>query len=410
MLLFVSAVLIVLVVSFVCSIFESVLLSLTRPQIELMIRDGKRAGSMLAKFKDDMDIPIAAILILNTAAHTVGAAVAGASYANVFDAATLWLFSLVFTIAVLLFTEIIPKTLGVTYAAALAAPVAHGIAILSQILKPLVILSEKISKSLRGDAEMPVTSAEEIRLLALLGSTQGVVGERTAGLIVGATHLRHLAARDIMLPSDEVFFLSRNMSRAHAAEVVRRTGHSRFPLSPTDDIKDSNAMVLAKELLDWLLTNQDDEIDWDAIRRDILIVPETTALLRLLRNFQEAYRHLAVVVNEYGDVVGIATMEDVIEEIVGDIRDESDAPAEEFTERDDGALLVLATVDLRRLSARLGVPWQPDVGVSTIGGLVTEVLERIPRPGDSIAWNNYRIEVVRADRRRVRLLAIHKKP
>ena len=97
MLLFVAAVSVVLVVSFLCSIFESVLLSVTRPQIEVLTRDGSSAGPLLADFKSNMDVPIAAILILNTAAHTIGAAVAGASYTEVFGAGTLWVFSIVFT-------------------------------------------------------------------------------------------------------------------------------------------------------------------------------------------------------------------------------------------------------------------------------------------------------------------------
>ena len=167
MLLFVTAVGVVLVVSFLCSIFESVLLSVTRPQIEVLTRDGRRAGPLLASFKDNMDVPIAAILILNTAAHTIGAAVAGASYANAFNPNTLWLFSILFTIAVLLLTEIIPKTLGVSHAPALAPRVAHGIKWLTVALRPLVVLSEKISRAIRGDVETPVTSIEEIRLLAV---------------------------------------------------------------------------------------------------------------------------------------------------------------------------------------------------------------------------------------------------
>ena len=153
-------------VSFLCSIFESVLLSLTRPQIEVLVQKGRRAGHLLSRFKENMDVPIAAILILNTAAHTIGAAVAGASYEDAFDSGTLWLFSILFTIAVLFFTEIIPKTLGVTYAPQLASPVAHGIRWLTTILHPFVKLSEKVSRSLRGSVEIPVTTAEEIRLLA----------------------------------------------------------------------------------------------------------------------------------------------------------------------------------------------------------------------------------------------------
>ncbi len=408
MLLFVTAVGVVLVVSFLCSIFESVLLSLTRPQVEVLVQRGKRAGQLLTRFKENMDVPIAAILILNTAAHTIGAAVAGASYSNVFDASTLWLFSILFTIAVLFFTEIIPKTLGVTYATSLASPVAHGIRGLTMALRPLVILSEKISRSLRGDVQIPVTTSEEIRLLATLGRSAGVVAGDTAGMIVGATQLKYLHAHDVMLPREEVRFMSGEMKRVEAMEFVRQTGHSRFPFSPTRDLKDVSGMVFAKELLYWLLQHDDDVVDWDTLRKDALIVPPTVPLMQLLRTYQDTRRHLAIVIDEYGTVEGIVTLEDVLEEIVGDIFDESDLPTHEFHELVDGSLIVRARVDLRKLSAKLDVAWDPEVEASTIGGLVTEELERIPVAGDVISWRGYRVEVLRADRRRAKLLRIGK--
>lgn len=408
MLLFITAVSVVLVVSFLCSIFESVLLSLTRPQIEVLSKRRKRAGRLLSGFKENMDVPIAAILILNTAAHTVGAAVAGASYSNVFDAATLWLFTIIFTIAVLLFTEIIPKTLGVTYAKRLAAPVAHGIRWLTLALYPFVILSEKISRSLRGDISLPVTTAEEIRLLATLGRSKGVVGADTAGMIVGATQLKHLQAHDVMLPRERVHFLSGEMDRAEAMQLVRRTGHSRFPFSPTRDLNEVTGVVFAKDLLYWLLQNENDAVEWDALLREVLMVPPSAPLLQMLRTYQDARRHLAMIVDEYGSVVGIATLEDVLEEIVGDIFDESDSPVFDFEELDDGSLIVRSRVDLRKLSARLNIAWDPEIEPATIGGLVTEELERIPVIGDSISWKGHRIEVLRADQRRVKLLSIRK--
>lgn len=408
MLLFVAAVLVVLVVSFLCSIFESVLLSVRRPHIELMKRDGVRAGELLAGFKTNMDVPIAAILILNTAAHTIGASVAGASYTAVFAPETLWAFSIVFTLAVLLFTEIIPKTLGVNYAEVLAKPVAHGIYWLTILLKPLVVVSEKLSRSLRRDAAVPITSAEEIRLLAFLGGNEGAVGRRTASMIVGATQLRHLSAADVMLPREDIHFLTTAMSRERAVACIRKSGHSRFPLSPTADVTDVNAVVYAKEILTWLLENDDESIDWALLSHEALVVPDSSPLPQLLNTFQTTQRHLAIIVDEYGSVQGIATLEDVIEEIVGDIRDEHDLPADDVSEQPDGSLVVRATVDLRVLSAKLGVPWNPGIEAITIGGLVTETLERIPRTGDVIRWSGYRVEVLRADRRRASLLAVGK--
>ena len=408
MLLFISAVSVVLVVSFLCSIFESVLLSLTRPQIEVLAQREKRAGRLLSRFKENMDVPIAAILILNTAAHTMGAAVAGASYEDVFDASTLWLFSIIFTIAVLLFTEIIPKTLGVTYAPKLASPVAHGIRWLTIGLRPLVALSEKVSRSLRADVELPVTTSEEIRLLATLGRSKGAVGVDTAGMVVGATQLRYLHAHDIVLPREKVRFLSGEMSRREAMEFVQQTGHSRFPFSPTRDLKDVSGVVLAKDLLYWLLHHDTDDIDWGSLTKEALIVPPSVPLIQLLRMYQDKRRHLAIIIDEYGTVEGIATLEDVLEEIVGDIFDESDLPMREFHELADGSFIVRATVDLRKLSAKLAVSWDPAIAASTIGGFVTEKLERIPRAGDAISWKGYLIEVLRADKRRAKLLHIRK--
>lgn len=408
MLLFITAVGVVLIVSFLCSIFESVLLSLTRPQIEVLMQREKRAGRLLSQFKENMDVPIAAILILNTAAHTIGAAVAGASYQNVFDAGTLWLFSIIFTIAVLFFTEIIPKTLGVTYAPKLASPVAHGIRWLTVILRPLVALSEKVSQSLRGDVEIPVTTSEEIRLLATLGRSRGVVGADTAGMVVGATQLRYLHAHDIVLPRENVRFLSGEMDRGEAMEFVRQTGHSRFPFSKTRDLKDVSGMVLAKDLLYWLLQNEANDIDWEALTKEALIVPPSVPLIQLLRTFQDKRRHLAIIVNEYGTVEGIATLEDVLEEIVGDIFDESDLPLREFQALADGSYIVRARIDLRKLSAKLAIAWDPKIEATTIGGFVTEKLERIPKAGDTISWKGYQIEVLRADQRRAKLLRIRK--
>ncbi|MEM1175527.1 MAG: hemolysin family protein [Pseudomonadota bacterium] len=406
MLLFLTAVGVVLVVSFLCSIFESVLLSVTRPQVEKLVRDGRRSGELLTRFKEKIDVPIAAILILNTAAHTVGASVAGASYTNVFDAGTLWIFTIVFTIAVLLLTEIIPKTLGVSYAPALATPVAHGIRWLTILLHPLVVVSERISRLLRASHETPVTSPEEIRLLASLGRNEGVVGKRTAGMIVGATHLGELRASDVMLPREDVRFLSETMSRDEALAVVRETGHSRFPYSPSGEIDDVTGVILAKELLYGQLGNASEGIPWASLRKDVLTVPETLTLPRLLRTFQESHRHLAIVVDEYGTIKGIVTLEDVLEEIVGDIYDESDRPSKDIVERKDGTLYVDATVDLRKLSAALDIAWQPEDEVTTVGGLISEKLERIPVVGDSVAWNGYWVTVIRADRQRATKLSV----
>jgi len=405
---FVIAVSSALIISFTCSIFESVLLSINTAQVESLASSGARAGRLMRRFKQRIDVPIAAILIVNTVAHTIGAAVAGASYEDVFDPGTLWVFSIVFTLAVLLFTEIIPKTLGVTHAERLATPVAYGIQALIVVLKPVVAMTGKLSSLLRGNRKSPVTSIEEIRLLAQLGRSEGAVGPRTAGIIVGATQLRELRADDVMLPRHEVVYLSGEASTRDTVNRIRESRHSRFPFTPSASIDQCSGLVLAKELLLQLDASGNDEIDWTSLVREPLIVPEYQPLNMLLKTFQDAHTHMAFVVDEYGQFQGIVTIEDVLEEIVGNIIDESDIEGDEFVRRDDGSLEADADLDLRRLAALLEVDWDSSERAHNVNGLVTERLGRLPRPGDSVDWQGHRIEVLSASERRAERVAVTK--
>ena len=406
---FIAAVSLALIVSFLCSIFESVLLSINYAQVESLAEQGKRSGQLLKEFKQRIDLPIAAILITNTIAHTVGTAVAGATYEDAFSTETLWMFTIVFTIAVLLLTEIIPKTLGVTFAARLATPVAYGIHALALALRPLVLLSEAISRSLRSGKDVPVTSIEEIRLLAALGRTEGVVGAQAADIIVGASKLRQLRASDVMLPRKQVVFLSAKSSPQQVLKTLQESGHSRFPFSTTHQLDQVSGVVLAKEIIFQLRENRRDYIDWSKLVREPIVVPESAPLNSLLRTFKEVRRHMAIVVDEYGDVQGVVTLEDVLEEIVGDIVDESDTPVEDLWPQSDGSVHVLASIELRELCRHLKINLPPDTGVSRLGGLFTDRLGRIPVAGDTLEWNQCCLEVLSASRWNAELVSIKKK-
>jgi len=219
MLILVLTVLGSLAISFCCSIAEAVILSVQHAQIEALGKS--RAGDILRDFKREIDRPIAAIVSFHTVAHTVGASVCGAMYVNAMGESSLWAFSLAFTIAVLLFSEIIPKTIGVSYVAQLAAPVAYGVTGLTFILKPLLFLTSVVAKLFRGSHENPVTSLEEIRLLVALGRTEGALAGRVADMIEGATALRELTAYEVMVPRAQVVFLSGERTIAENLERVK---------------------------------------------------------------------------------------------------------------------------------------------------------------------------------------------
>ena len=395
MYIFVTAVTTALVVTFLCSIFESVLLSISPARVEALASGGKRAGRLLRDFKSNIDVPIAAILIANTIAHTIGATVAGASYVEVFSEQSLWLFTVIFTLAVLLFTEIIPKTLGVTFAAQLATPVAHAIRYLTLALGPLVWIASKLSRALRGNREADITSIEEIRLLTAIGRNEGVVGVRAAGIIDSATRLHQLDAADILLPRSKIVMLSAQQSRDEVLEIMRQSGHSRFPFSPTGRADDISGVVLAKELL-FAMQNHPELIPWKDVVRETLFVPETIQLNVLLQSFRNARKHIAVAVDEYGGTQGIVTLEDVLEELVGEIIDESDRLVQEISLQPDGSYQALATVEMRRLVSELGIQGDIDEDVVTLTGLLAGKLERVPASGDVVEWNGYQFEVLSA--------------
>ena len=403
---FLMAVGVALVVSFMCSIFESVLLSMNHAQVEVLVEKGKASGRILKAFKERIDIPISAILITNTAAHTIGTAVAGATYADAFDPETLWIFTLVFTVAVLLLTEIIPKTLGVAYAAKLAKPVAYGIRGLTILLRPLVLVTESVSRSLRSDKEAPITSLDEIRLLASIGRSEGVVGDQAAGMIVGASQLRKLAATNVMVPRQEVVFLSHDDSRADVMRAIGQSGFSRFPYSPSGDLDQVVGIVFAKEVLSQFVESSSDTVRWQSLVHEAIVVPETVALDSLLRTFRQTRRHMALVVDEYGDFQGIVTLEDVIEEVVGEIFDESDLPREDLWQQADGTIRAFGSAELHRVCRLLDIKMPDDIEVATLGGLLSESLGRIPREGDTLDWRSYCLTVMSASERGAEFVSI----
>ena len=397
MFLLVFAVSFALVTSFFCSLAEATLLSVSKARVEQLVAGGWRSGRILRRFKRQPDGPIAAILILNTIAHTAGAAVAGAAFATEFGNQNDVLFVVGFTIAVLLFSEIIPKTMGVVYASRLAGPIAYTVNGLALALMPVIYLTRLLSRLIhRGDAG-DQASLEEIRLLVAAGHAEGAFGEMTADIIANATRLRELRVHHVMVARNRVSYLSGTRSVQENLDQIRRTGHSRFPFSPTGELDDTQGVVLTKELLFHLRDNPDP--DWQALLVQPFVVPESAQLNYVLREFQRQRRHMALVVDEYGAVQGVVTLEDVLEEIVGEIQDEQDARDEShMIVRSDGSVVCRGIAEVRKVFAALQLPDAPTTS-QTMSGFLTDQTGEVPTVGLDVQYRGHRFLVTKANNR-----------
>jgi CBS domain containing-hemolysin-like protein len=313
-----------IVVSALCSICEAVLYSLSTSQVEMLRKTGTKSGLILHNLKSDIDEPITAILTLNTIANTVGAAVAGAAAAHLYGDNNVLLFSAAFTLTILIFSEIIPKTLGVSYSYRIAPYIAMPIRFMVVSLKPIVLLCRTITSLIPQDTSEGSVSAEEIQTIAAMSRDSGHLEEVQEKVISNIIELKQKTVRDVMTPRTVTFSLDQNATVGDAMGMINRlTSHSRVPVydSDTDNV---TGVVMRKNVL-LAAAEQKFDSPLSSLKVPVHFVPETMPLNFALVDFFEKRQHLFVVVDEYGSVTGVISMEDVLEEIVGEeIIDESD--------------------------------------------------------------------------------------
>ncbi len=315
---------IAIIVSALCSIIEAVLYSVPQSQVEVMARSGSKSGLTLKKLKKNIQQPITAILTLNTIANTMGAAVAGASAAVVFGEENLVWFSIFFTLTILLFSEILPKTAGVAYAKNLASWIAIPLNSLVRIMGPLIWLCQVVTHLIPRQRQEALVSIEEIQAVALMGRKSGEIEPQQERVIANILKLQNKTVRQIMTPRTVVFSLSEHLTISEALKLKDQwSRHSRVPVydKNTDDVV---GVVLSRNVL-LSLSEGNKKQKLSELMQPVHFVPEAAPLNRILMEFFEQRIHLFVVVDEYGSVTGVISLEDIIEEIVGrEIIDESD--------------------------------------------------------------------------------------
>ncbi len=324
MTLLVVYVLVALGFSFLCSIAEAVLLSVTPAYVALLEREGKPSATVLRELRDGIHRPLAAILTLNTIAHTAGAAGAGAQAAVVFGNAYLGVASAVLTLLILVFSEIIPKTLGARHWRVLAGPTAYVLKLLVWLLYPFVLLSEKITGGAAESNTLAGFSRSEFAAMAELSAEEGQLARREAEILKNLMALRKVTVHHAMTPRTVMFSLPETTT---VEEFFHRFDHVRFSRIPVyaDDPDGVNGFVLRTDML-LAQARGNTHKKLGAYRRDMPALPETISLARALDLLTQQESHIALVVDEYGDLQGLLTLEDILETLLGiEIVDEGDA-------------------------------------------------------------------------------------
>ena len=310
-------------VSFLCSLLEAVLLSVSPSFVANLAQGGTRSGQLLRDQKKNMHRPLAAILTLNTIAHTVGAAGAGAQAQSLWGSEILALASAVLTLLILFLSEIIPKTLGAAYCNRLAPWAARTCAALVWIFRPFVYLSGAITGRVKVVEDEEVVDRRQIAALARLGQERGVLEPSEARFIGSIVQAGEVRVKDAMTPRTVLFSLSMAMPVKEAIEQRLASRFSRIPVwqDQEDELK---GYVLKDELL--LAASRGDlEKPIGEFKRPLLIFPESQNVVETFEQMLEKREHIALAVDEYGSIAGIATMEDILETILGcEIVDEAD--------------------------------------------------------------------------------------
>jgi CBS domain containing-hemolysin-like protein len=324
MLLLLIYISIALFFSFICSVAEAVILSVSQAYISLLEKEGKPSGALLNKLTSDINKPLSAILTLNTIAHTMGAAGAGAQAAFVFGDAYIGIISAVLTLLILVFSEIIPKTLGATYWKALAPATSVFLKYLIFALYPFVVMSQKLTSGFTEESALKGLSRSELLAMAELSEKEGQLAEQEALFLQNLLLLHERKIKDAMTHRTVVFSLSENMTVEAFVEQHSNIAFSRIPVFENQESENITGYIMRTDILLAMASGQREKPLADFAKPLITLLADMP-LSTTFDHFLNSRVHMLLVVDEYGGLEGILTLEDLLESLLGiEIVDEHD--------------------------------------------------------------------------------------
>ena len=405
------ALVILLVLSALFSGSEVALFSLSGPTREALARQPDRASGRVVKLLERPRQLLITILILNTGVN-VAAAVLAAVLTGAVAAAQQWdptitvvLEMVVLTFVILVMSEITPKLIATRHSTEFARRVSGLITMLHRVLYPISDLLAKSTRLMQNRIKPGARriSSEDLKTLADVGEAHGTLEEEERDLIYSIVEFGETSVREIMVSRLDVVALPVTATLSETLDLIRESGHSRMPLY-VDHLDNILGIIYAKDLLPHL--NREDgsaRLDWTRIARPAIFVPMGKKLHDLLKDFQTKKTHIAIVVDEYGGTAGLVTLEDVLEEIVGEIRDEHDETEDALFERvDDHVYRFDARINLDDINDIAGLELDTETyDFETLGGLIFHVTGSIPQEGDEIEFELLRMCVETVENHRI---------
>jgi putative hemolysin len=392
---------IALALSFLCSLLEAVLLSMPFSYIAELEEERDPTGILLARMREDPDDAITALLTLNSIAHTLGGAVAGARAYQIWGDARVALFCIGLTFAVLVVAEIVPKTIGLHKWRSLAPTAARLLSLTIWLMHPFTRALGVVDRMVgsRGSEAQRVSRAE-FEAMAEIERRQGGIDEDEWEVVANVMNLDQVTVNEVMTPRISMVAIPIDSTVASAMDLIIEEGHLRMPVY-RESVDRIVGVLLARDL--W-------KADREGIReiRDLVrpatFVPSSKRVEDLLRQMREQRIKMAIVLDEFGGTAGLVTLEDLVEEIIGEIQDEHEQEPLPFEEAIEGEVRVRGEVPLWEVNERFDLSLPEDV-YDTVGGYVFGQLERIPDVGDEVETTGGRFRVVTMDGRRVSRVA-----
>ena len=402
-----------LIVSAFFSGSETALTAASRARMHALEEDGVARAGLVNRLLDSRERLIGALLLGNNLVNIAASALTTSLFLTIFGEAGVVYATLVMTALVVVFAEVLPKTYAILNADRMALSVAPALKILVALLAPVTAALQFLVRhtlrlfgsSIDDDADV-LAAHEEIRGAIELHHKEGGVVKGDRDMLGGVLDLRDLDVSDIMVHRTKMVAIDAELPPAEIIDQALRSSHTRLPLWKGER-EEIVGILHARTLLQALRDSRGDvsKIDVMALATPPWFVPDTTALKAQLAAFLKRKNHFSIVVDEYGEVMGLLTLEDIIEEIVGDITDETDVPASDAHPQADGSLMVEGLVPIRDVNRLMD--WDlPDEEATTVAGLVIHEAQTIPNPGQTFNFHGFRFEVLRRHRNRITRLRV----